>query len=290
MFSNRIIMNKRNAFTLIELLVVIAIIAILAAILFPVFAQAREMARRTSCLSNMKQLGLSVMMYTQDYDETFARTNNGANGHCSHAEYTLYYPYFKDEQILQCPDGGDSQGDTIDSCVFAQGIMPKPSDPNFHTNYGYNWGPLIYAGGGLHGAEVDDPAPGEHWQPGVTMAGIVAPADTFVYSDSYDTYRPTMGMDWVLDSYHGGYSQSGVRHDGKWNVVFADGHAKEVQFKFGNVGTHRYGMPSNSSFWPDYCADPNATIDLGPAYGLPQMLCGQIGSYVNSKVTWWPQN
>ena len=63
--------SHRNAFTLIELLVVIAIIAILAAILFPVFAQAREKARSASCLSNEKQIGLGLMMYTQDYDETY---------------------------------------------------------------------------------------------------------------------------------------------------------------------------------------------------------------------------
>src|SRR5436853_3313206 len=64
-------MSRRNAFTLIELLVVIAIIAILAAILFPVFAQARESARQTSCLSNTKQLGLGILQYVQDYDEKF---------------------------------------------------------------------------------------------------------------------------------------------------------------------------------------------------------------------------
>src|SRR3954468_16853992 len=75
-------MNRTSAFTLIELLVVIAIIAILAAILFPVFAQAREKARQASCMSNMKQIGLAVMQYEQDYDETVPCGVNmyGGNG------------------------------------------------------------------------------------------------------------------------------------------------------------------------------------------------------------------
>ena len=72
-------MNKQRGFTLIELLVVIAIIAILAAILFPVFAQARAKARQTACLSNMKQIGIGLMMYAQDYDETLAGNHNGLN-------------------------------------------------------------------------------------------------------------------------------------------------------------------------------------------------------------------
>lgn len=88
-------LNKRNAFTLIELLVVIAIIAILAAILFPVFAQARAKARQTSCLSNNKQIGLAVLMYTQDYDETLPFGANNPAGRPLVMWYDLVEPYIK---------------------------------------------------------------------------------------------------------------------------------------------------------------------------------------------------
>ena len=88
---------KPRAFTLIELLVVIAIIAILAAILFPVFAQAREKARQTTCLSNTKQLSLSVLMYTQDYDEQLALIR-GAQSWVYMAQ-----PYIKSYSVLRCP-------------------------------------------------------------------------------------------------------------------------------------------------------------------------------------------
>jgi prepilin-type N-terminal cleavage/methylation domain-containing protein/prepilin-type processing-associated H-X9-DG protein len=95
---------SRRAFTLIELLVVIAIIAILAAILFPVFAQAREKARQTSCLSNQKQLGLGVMMYVQDYDETYPMTANYGQPAVSRNIWSdLIVPYVKNQDIFRCP-------------------------------------------------------------------------------------------------------------------------------------------------------------------------------------------
>jgi prepilin-type N-terminal cleavage/methylation domain-containing protein/prepilin-type processing-associated H-X9-DG protein len=107
--------TRRKGFTLIELLVVIAIIAILAAILFPVFAKAREKARQTSCLSNLKQLGLGALMYAQDYDEKFFLS---ADAYCGTAyegcwfykfrdNHDNIYPYVKNDQLIECPSQGD---------------------------------------------------------------------------------------------------------------------------------------------------------------------------------------
>ena len=97
--------NRRPAFTLIELLVVIAIIAILAAILFPVFARARDNARRSSCLSNMKQIGLGIMQYTQDYDE---RLPLGIYSTFTTRWSDLIQPYTKSRQIFQCPSDSNA--------------------------------------------------------------------------------------------------------------------------------------------------------------------------------------
>ena len=94
---------KNRGFTLIELLVVIAIISILAAILFPVFARARENARRSSCMSNLKQLSLGIMQYTQDYDEKLPGFWKNDGGTVTWA--TLVQPYAKSTQLYVCPDG-----------------------------------------------------------------------------------------------------------------------------------------------------------------------------------------
>jgi prepilin-type N-terminal cleavage/methylation domain-containing protein/prepilin-type processing-associated H-X9-DG protein len=115
-------MQRSKGFTLIELLVVIAIIAILAAILFPVFAQARAKARQVSCLSNTKQLGTSYLMYKQDYDENFPYWSwwySSAIGACPRSDrplacekyesiwFSCLYPYVKNAQVFSCPSTND---------------------------------------------------------------------------------------------------------------------------------------------------------------------------------------
>jgi prepilin-type N-terminal cleavage/methylation domain-containing protein/prepilin-type processing-associated H-X9-DG protein len=146
--------RRPRAFTLIELLVVIAIIAILAAILFPVFAQAREKARQSACLSNMKQMGLSLMQYKQDYDETFPtayyhRAFNPASGGTA-AGYihwsALVQPYIKNWGVFVCPS--DRLGGHAPTCF---------SSATNNGGFGYPDGQLADQCGG--GSIVDDQAP-----------------------------------------------------------------------------------------------------------------------------------
>ncbi len=112
--SRSLFVRTNRAFTLIELLVVIAIIAILAAILFPVFGRARENARRSSCQSNMKQIGLGILQYNQDYDEkqiyAFIATPGVGNGY-SRWQDTVQ-PYIKSYQLVVCPSDATPASDT----------------------------------------------------------------------------------------------------------------------------------------------------------------------------------
>lgn len=121
-------MKNRNGFTLIELLVVIAIIAILAAILFPVFAKVREKARAISCLSNMKQLGLAVTQYTQDYDETEPNGYNAWGAETGWANQI--FPYVKSVGAFACPD---------DSSIGNQSVGEvKSTSYGLNSNFGIN--------------------------------------------------------------------------------------------------------------------------------------------------------
>ena len=128
------IRNNRQAFTLIELLVVIAIIAILAAILFPVFAQAREKARSASCLSNQKQLGLATLMYSQDYDELMPLTTSNINGQWLTNFWHMVPPTWSSLQTHPAVQGSNFVwANTIQPYVKNYGILACPSAPEFRV-------------------------------------------------------------------------------------------------------------------------------------------------------------
>lgn len=210
--------SRHHAFTLIELLVVIAIIAILAAILFPVFARARENARRASCQSNLKQIGLGIFQYTQDYDERLPGATDGGAGNGQYGGWMFYntfnsartstptyvpanasiYPYIKSSQIFVCPSDsiGQGAGDSyaINACVTSK-------DPTGAANSPYNF------------------------RPGLSLAAFEETAQWMLLSEEGG---PSAGADTTDD----GYINIAVgntlarRHFEGSNILFLDGHVK----------------------------------------------------------------
>jgi len=209
---------RRRAFTLIELLVVIAIIAILAAILFPVFAQAREAARKASCQSNLKQISLGVMMYTQDYDEVtvyVAPTVPGApipgSPNCTTVTWLLWqhliFPYTKNVGILTCPSS-NYRYPTPNTCA---------SGAWYHPFGGYG---------------------GNVWGLGIPAATFEKPADTIMVLDNGGPAGTVDG--WPVDGNHyylawwgqvfaNNADTTNPRHSGTSNVAFWDGHVKAMK-------------------------------------------------------------
>ncbi|GAB4465281.1 MAG: hypothetical protein OHK0029_35820 [Armatimonadaceae bacterium] len=231
--------NERTprGFTLIELLVVIAIIAILAAILFPVFAQAREKARQTSCLSNMKQVGLAILMYAQDYDEVLTRQFYVSFSRAENPRWQdAVLPYARNTQIFTCPSFWN---DTNNKFI----PVPQRGNPGTPARQlgGYVWN-VAYWGNGLS-SNLRGPFDS------TPLAAIEEPASTIVVVEKGDdltlgaeiSWRdvaatlqpnfiqlnanpPRMGANWPA-------GMIWARHMGFTNTLFCDGHAKAYRIE-----------------------------------------------------------
>jgi prepilin-type N-terminal cleavage/methylation domain-containing protein/prepilin-type processing-associated H-X9-DG protein len=219
-------MHRRKAFTLIELLVVIAIIAILAAILFPVFARAREQARKTSCISNLQQLGMGFHMYCQDYDEVYPAIRFGdptpTNGHSW--PWVVYegsfgwtgvfthavQPYIKNKAVLQCPSGTETgrwEGENGIGYCYNE----------YMYNYNNSWSKQSALGSAPAGISSVSML-SECFSSGIYMdwEGAQPPTPEITPADGLNRIR-----------YHDYTGNWRSNHDGT-NIAYADGHSKFI--------------------------------------------------------------
>lgn len=241
--------RQRNGFTLIELLVVIAIIAILAAILFPIFAQAREQARKTVCLSNLKQLALGTLMYVQDYDEAFPPRFGGASGGNAPWAATIQ-PYVKNKQLAGCPN------------------MKPEVERTFLGTFGWvGYGMNTYLW-----KNFDTPM--------ATLAEVPFPSMTAMQADStFDDFSPRArrrgrvawantptGSPYTLPcatvrTRHGSANGNELTAGGS-TVSYVDGHAKyhTASYIYYKLGIHPQGVNPGDTLFYDGAAD---TICVG---------------------------
>jgi len=251
--------SVKRGFTLIELLVVIAIIAILAAILFPVFARARENARRASCQSNLKQIALGIVMYKQDYD---ARYPTYYGGHASATTVTAsnsygwadaMQPYLKSTQIFQCPSESSGPGPAN---ATTPSLSPDPSQAGY-TDY---W--LNLMASGQSDSSFNSPSTTVLLGDGSSSTSLY-----YVYGNPTSNYTGTTGGQYActtpvtsLSSAEKAYLGSGAhRHLTGTNVAYADGH---VKWEKGVSDTSSYSATIYNDCVPTSIAGSSPTFSI----------------------------
>ena len=254
--------KRSSGFTLIELLVVIAIIAILAAILFPVFAQAREAARATSCLSNTKQIALGQLMYSQDYDETIIpweildRSQYAIDAQIQGVWCTLIQPYVKNTQILYCPsfsmtntakamDQADCDGNGASGSASTTWLPPGTTYGSNHDGLLSHYGIAFHnVGGGCTQSSPYVYYPGTDYSFTETLASVVETARTANIGDSFTVvrHRPSPGGIGISTAF-GCEAQFRHKNSGG-NFSFLDGHSKYI-----TKNPERHLLQDNNGCW-----------------------------------------